>query len=61
MIMRTAGIDLATTKEKTAVCAVDWSDTGVCVGFRDDSTDEGLLQVCRDVTVDKVGIDCPFG
>jgi hypothetical protein len=40
---------------------VDWFEAGVCVGFRDDASDEGLIQVCRDVAVDKVGIDCPFG
>lgn len=60
-IMRTAGIDLATTNANTATCVVHWSDTGVCVGFRDDTSDDGLIRICRDVTVDKVGIDCPFG
>ena len=59
--MRTVGIDLATTEKNTAVCVVDWSETVVCVGFKDDATDDGLIQVCRDATVDKVGIDCPFG
>jgi hypothetical protein len=27
--------------------------------FRDDASDDGLIQICRDV--EKVGIDCPFG
>jgi predicted nuclease with RNAse H fold len=57
--MHTAGIDLATHNKNTGVCVVDWSEPGVCVDFRDDASDEGLIQVCRDV--DKVGIDCPFG
>jgi predicted nuclease with RNAse H fold len=59
--MKTAGIDLATTRRNTAVCVVDWSETEVCVGFRHDASDDGLIQVCRDVTIDKVGIDCPLG
>jgi Protein of unknown function (DUF429) len=59
--MKTAGIDLATTNANTAICVVHWSENGVCAGFRDDTSDDGLIQICRDVTVDKVGIDCPFG
>lgn len=59
--MKTAGIDLATIEKNTAVCVLDWSETRVCVGFHDDASDDGLIQVCRDVTIDKVGIDCPFG
>lgn len=60
-IMRTAGIDLATTNKRTAVCVVDWCESVVAVEFRADTTDEGVIEVCGDVTVDKVGIDCPFG
>jgi predicted nuclease with RNAse H fold len=59
--MQTAGIDLATTESNTAVCVVNWSGGGVYVDFGDDSSDDGLNQICRDVTIDKVGIDCPFG
>jgi predicted nuclease with RNAse H fold len=59
--MMTAGIDLATAHSKTAVCVVDWSGSEVCVDFRGDTSDRGLIQICRDGTVDKVGIDCPFG
>ena len=59
--MRTAGIDLATADANTAVCVLDWSETGVCVDFRDDASNDGLIKVRRDVAIDKVGIDCPFG
>ena len=59
--MQTAGIDLATQNKNTAVCVVDWFEPGVCVDFRDDASDDGLIQVCQDVDIDKVGIDCPFG
>jgi hypothetical protein len=59
--MRTAGIDLATTDANTAICVVHWSGTDVCASFRDDTSDDGLMQICRDVAVNKVGIDCPFG
>jgi hypothetical protein len=59
--MKTVGIDLATIEKNTAVCVLNWSETRVCAGFRDDTSDDGLIQICRDVTVDKVGIDCPFG
>jgi hypothetical protein len=59
--MKTAGIDLATIEKNTAVCVLDWSQARVCVGFHDDASDDALIQVCRDVAIDKVGIDCPLG
>ena len=59
--MKTVGIDLATTQKNTAVCVLDWSESRVWVGFHDDASDDGLIRICRDVTIDKVGIDCPFG
>jgi predicted nuclease with RNAse H fold len=61
VIMRTAGIDLATQDKNTAICVVDWSESGVCVDFCDDVSDVGLIRVCQDADVEKVGIDCPFG
>src|SRR4051794_6528329 len=57
--MRTAGIDLAASETNTAVCIIDWDGERRSVRFEADTSDGGLLRICRDV--DKVGIDCPFG
>lgn len=57
--MRTAGIDLSTEAAKTAVCVIDWHPGRAVVSFLQDTTDEGLVQVCS--TADRVGIDSPFG
>jgi hypothetical protein len=57
--VRTAGIDLAAADENTAVCVIDWNGAHPSVRFCTDTSDSALLEICR--TVDKVGIDCPFG
>lgn len=57
--MRTAGIDLSTQPDRTAVCTVDWGTRSALVTLLSDRSDHGLVQVCRGV--DKVGIDCPLG
>lgn len=57
--MRTGGIDLAAADANTAVCVIDWDGDRTSVRFEADTSDDGLLRICREV--DKVGIDCPFG
>lgn len=57
--MRTAGIDLATQPERTAVCTIDWTPDAALVRLVPDRSDEALIEVCRQA--DKTGIDCPFG
>jgi predicted nuclease with RNAse H fold len=57
--VRTAGIDLATKPENTAVCVVEWSGASAVVSFSGGLEDADLVQVCR--TYDNVGVDCPFG
>ena len=57
--MRTAGIDLSTQPRHTAVCAVEWARDRVLVSFVLDTTDAGLVEVCR--AFDKIGINCPLG
>ena len=57
--MRTAGIDLATKPNRTAVCTIDWTSESATVRLLHDRSDMALIDVCR--TADKTGIDCPFG
>jgi len=58
--VQTLGIDLATEPSRTAVCTVSWDGAGAVADFlAEPATDEALITACR--TVDKVGIDCPFG
>ena len=60
--MRTLGIDLATVVRKTAVCRIDWADSGarpavslLKVGVGDDD----IVTMAADADV--VAIDAPFG
>jgi len=58
--VQTLGIDLATEPSRTAVCTASWDGAGAVADFlAEPATDEALITACR--TVDKVGIDCPFG
>lgn len=59
--MRTAGIDLSTRPRKTAVAVIDWGEDSeavvdLSVGGHD------VPALCHVMeSVDKTGIDCPFG
>jgi predicted nuclease with RNAse H fold len=56
----TLGIDLASRAERTAACAIDWSDGRArVVDLACSQDDEALLG--RMAGADKVGIDAPFG
>lgn len=57
--MRTAGIDLATQPDRTAVCTIDWGTTAALVTLVADRTDDALVRVCQEA--DKTGMDCPLG
>lgn len=62
--MRTAGIDLASQAEDTAVCVIDWSEPGSpsqVVPWSKGWDDDQLMEVLRDPSIDRVGIDAPFG
>jgi predicted nuclease with RNAse H fold len=59
-VVITAGVDLATEPERTALATIDWSAGAAAV--REVSvgvTDAEILSAVRDV--DKLGIDCPLG
>jgi predicted nuclease with RNAse H fold len=58
--MVTAGIDLASKPERTAVCCIQWqSGAAEVTSVERPAGDEDLLRVIA--TADKVGIDAPFG
>ena len=58
--MRTLGIDLSAQAERTATCAIDWSDGRASVGVPHvGADDEALLAAMREA--DWIGIDAPFG
>jgi hypothetical protein len=62
--LRTAGIDLASQPEDTAVCVIDWTDGGAPSNvdiWSASWTDDDLVKLMRDPTIDRVGIDAPFG
>lgn len=56
------GIDLASQPRKTAGCVVEWTATAAhIVAVRERLTDDDLLNLMRDDSVSRVGIDAPFG
>jgi hypothetical protein len=59
----TLGIDLASQPARTAACRIEWNVGCGHVRLYDDEalTDARLLELIRDETVTKVGIDAPFG
>lgn len=56
--MKTLGIDLAASPEKTAGCLIDWTAGGVQLLTRP-LEDEAIVEAAR--SVDLTGIDVPFG
>jgi hypothetical protein len=59
----TLGIDLASQPARTAACRIDWNVGQGQVRLYDgeELTDARLIELIRDETVTKVGIDAPFG
>lgn len=64
-VVKTLGIDLATEKNKTGICLIDWSDSGAAVldvdagHFGDPVLVDRMVEVLDDGGW--VGIDAPFG
>lgn len=58
--MRTLGIDLASQKEKTAACAIDWAEGAATVASVELGVDDDRALALMP-TADAVGIDAPFG
>jgi hypothetical protein len=61
--MKTLGIDLASQPAKTASCTIDWShpEGAEVVDWTSTATDDQLIELMDDPSMEKVGIDAPFG
>ena len=62
--MVTAGIDLASQDDNTAVCVAEWSETGnsgTISRWSPGWSDDDLIELMRDPDIDRIGIDAPFG
>jgi predicted nuclease with RNAse H fold len=59
--MRTAGIDIASKDTTTAVCWIEWTDSGATVDDQSpDVVDDDEIRRCVQ-SADKAGIDIPLG
>ena len=57
---RTVGVDLAASPSKTAVAAVDWSNSGAKLADLVMPADDAAIRAISD-GVQRIGIDAPFG
>ena len=56
------GIDLASQDKRTAICVMSWTSSGGAIELLEPvASDEILLAACRELGVQKVAIDAPFG
>lgn len=58
--MLTAGVDLATEPERTALAVLEWTTSGASVrSLMLDVDDDAIVEVTRRVAA--LGLDCPLG